>query len=184
MLTTKPTIKIKEYQAIEPSVQVDGTTIIATLQGSAAKSLTEKILVEEGLPAEPSAALFYSQQKWLNVLRRMHERYGDLTLKMVGKKIPETAKFPPQIDNIEAGLQSIGVAYQMNHRGGEIGYYRFQKTGDREGYVEASNPYPCDFDMGIVEGMARRFAPTAAVRHEEGECRKTGGSLCRYYVKW
>lgn len=103
---------------------------------------------------------------------------------MIGKKIPETAKFPPQVNDIQSGLGSIGLAYQMNHRGGEIGYYQFRKTSDKEGYVEASNPYPCDFDLGIVEGMSKRFAPNAIVRHEKGECRKTGGSICRYCVKW
>lgn len=103
---------------------------------------------------------------------------------MIGKKIPETANFPPQINNIEAGLDSIGMAYRMNHRGGEIGYYKFVKTGNNEGYVESNNPYPCDFNIGIVEGMAKRFVPTAQVRHAEGECRKIHGNVCRYKVNW
>lgn len=183
MLQTKD-LTIVDYVAIEPNVEVNGTTINATLQGSSAKGYTAKLLTEEGLPEEPNPNLWYPQQKWLNVLKRVQEKSGDLVLKMIGKKIPETAKFPPQINSIEAGLDSIGIAYKMNHRGGEIGYYKFQKTGEKQGEVESMNPYPCDFNLGIVEGMAKRFVPGASVRHKEGECRKTGGKVCRYQVKW
>jgi hypothetical protein len=184
MSSPKYSIIITEYQAAQPTVEVNGTTITSTLEGSAIKGLTEKILSEEGLPTNPVADKWYPQQKWLNVLRKIHQKYGSLNLKMIGKKIPETANFPPEVNNIEAGLDAIGMAYRMNHRGGEIGYYKYVKTGDREGYVEAQNPYPCDFDIGIVEGMAKRFVPAASVRHIDGECRKNHGIYCRYKVNW
>jgi hypothetical protein len=181
--TTHP-IHITEFQAINPLVQVNGTTILSTIEGSAIKDLTKKILAEVGLPANPEPDQWYPQQKWLDVLKKIQDKYGAANLKMIGKKIPETANFPPQINSIETGLESIGVAHRMNHRGGEIGYYRFEKTSENEGFVEANNPYPCDFNMGIVIGMAKRFVPTAFVSHEAGSCRKAGGAVCRYHIHW
>ena len=177
-------LNIKEYLAIDKRVEVNGTTILSTIEGSAAKEFTKEQLKLVGLPSDPDPNGWYPQQKWLDVLKNIENKYGRLTLKMIGKKIPETAKFPPQINSIEAGLESIGMAYQMNHRGGEIGYYRYVKTGPREGYVEANNPYPCDFDLGIVDGMAKRFVASSSVSHMMDGCRKNGGNSCRYKVKW
>jgi len=41
----------------------------------------------------------------------------------IGKAIPESAIFPPEIQGLEMGLSAIDIAYHMNHRGGEIGHY-------------------------------------------------------------
>jgi hypothetical protein len=177
-------VNVKEYVAIDQKAEVNGTTILSTIQGSAAKDYTKQQLQKAGLPSDINPNSWYPQQKWLDALKIIHDTFGPLNLKMIGRKIPETANFPPQINSIEAGLDSIGAAYQMNHRGGEIGYYRYQKTGPREGYVEANNPFPCDFDLGIVDGMAKRFAPTATITHIMDGCRKNGANFCRYKVKW
>jgi hypothetical protein len=177
-------VNVKEYIAIDKKAEVNGATILSTIQGSAAKDYTKQQLQKVGLPSDIDPNSWYPQQKWLDVLKIIHDNFGPLNLKMIGRKIPETANFPPQINTIEAGLESIGAAYQMNHRGGEIGTYRYVKTGPREGYVEANNPFPCDFDLGIVDGMAKRFAPTATVTHMMDGCRKNGSNFCRYKVKW
>jgi hypothetical protein len=176
--------QISEYKATEPSVEVNGTTINSTIEGTAIKTLAQGLLEKEGLPSQPDSNSWYPQQKWLNVLKEIQNKFGVGALKTIGKRIPETAKFPPDVNTIEAGLNSIGVAYRMNHKGGEIGYYKFQKTGENEGIVESLNPYPCDFNMGIVEGMAKRFVPTAKVQHQQEECRKTGGNVCKYKITW
>jgi hypothetical protein len=51
-----------------------------------------------------------------------------------------------------------------------------------------ANPYPCDFDRGIVEAMAGRFRPQGSVpvvRHDGAQpCRKTGGESCTYLIRW
>ena len=65
-----------------------------------------------------------------------------LALVSIGMKIPETAVFPPGIDSIESGLNSIDVAYHMNYRGGEIGVYQATTVSERQIDVLCRNPYP------------------------------------------
>ena len=77
----------------------------------------------------------------------------------------------------------------MNHRGGEIGRYKFESLGSNSAKIICNNPYPCDFDMGIISAMARRFLPSTStgvtVEHlESSKCRKTGNDNCSYIVKW
>ena len=73
-----------------------------------------------------------------------------LDLVSIGMKIPETAVFPPEIDSIDSGLNSIDVAYHMNHRGGEIGVYQATTVSKQQIDVLCRNPYPDYFDYGII----------------------------------
>ncbi len=46
--------------------------------------------------------------------------------------------------------------------------------------MTCDDPYPCDFDMGILHGFAARFSQDALlvrVKHGEGGCRKRGDAL-------
>jgi len=103
-------------------------------------------------------------------------------------KIPETAKFPPTITDIEKALQAIDVAYHMNHRGGEIGHFLYSKVADKSAKLVCSNPYPCDFDRGLILSMAKKFKQkneTPLVNHDDSQpCRKKGAESCTYTIKW
>ncbi len=84
---------------------------------------------------------------------------------------------------------SIDVAYHMNHKNGEIGDYKFKATDAHGGKFVCKNPYPCDFDKGIIEAMANKFKPSDSlavlVEHDpKCDCRKTGGDSCTYNVSW
>jgi len=77
----------------------------------------------------------------------------------------------------------------MNHRGGEIGTYSFAATNGTAGKMFCQNPYPCEFDRGIITAMARRFSPGGSrqvcVEHDdEAPCRKQGAESCTYHVRW
>lgn len=55
--------------------------------------------------------------------------------------------------------------------------------------MTCDNPYPCDFDHGIISAMARRFQPKDSlvvhVEHMDSEpCRKQGADSCSYLVEW
>lgn len=69
-----------------------------------------------------------------------------------------------------------------------IGHYVFSKPGDREAKMVCQNPYPCDFDRGIIEGMARKFRPTGSTvqiaHNDAAPCRKKGAQSCEYIIKW
>lgn len=49
----------------------------------------------------------------------------------------------------------------MNHRNGEIGYYKLISINLKANtaIMNCKNPYPCNFDRGIITTMARKFRP-------------------------
>ncbi len=121
-----------------------------------------------------------------------------------GKKIPESAVFPPDVKDIVSGLKSIDVAYHMNHSNGMgellfnpnnapgnqiiegIGHYEYNPGQDnRHAVIVCKNPYPCEFDRGIITTMARRFEQGSSVQHDDTKpCRKKGADSCTYSVSW
>jgi hypothetical protein len=142
---------------------------------------------------------WYSMSAYLRAYSRIERELGPTFLYKTGLVIPRNAIFPKEIHDLESGMRSIDVAYHMNHaRGGEalfdartgamsegIGHYHVQRTGDGLLQVVCENPYPCDFDRGIVEAMAKRFEPSARIFHAtKPACRKAGGPSCTFHVEW
>ncbi len=181
-----------QYKAFSPKVEVNGQTVLSIVDGMGAYKIGALQILEENGIKDPKPNQWYSQQAWLNSFKAIAEKIGNNTLFVIGKKIPENADFPPDIDSIEAALQSIDVAYHMNHKGGEIGEYKYKKPDEEKNEVEmvCNNPYPCDFDRGIIEATARKFAPPnkatrVRVTHDNTKpCRKKGNDSCTYHVTW
>jgi hypothetical protein len=130
---------------------------------------------------------FYPLQNYLDVLAEFQKQFGEGFLQRMGSHIFEKAEFPPGIDSLESALAAIDVAYNMNHENakGKIGGYCWKPNGERDGVMVCDNPYPCSFDVGILETVARRFQPGATVVHQRKErCRHVGGESCSYHVEW
>jgi hypothetical protein len=169
------------------------------------RSSASKILLQHGLGrrrpgklAEFDAAAWYPLGRFLDALGAIAKEAGEGVLYNAGEAVPANAQWPPQARDVYTALESVDVAYHMNHgrgrsplfdpsngRMGEgIGHYRAQRTGD---YVQvvAENPYPCEFDRGLLTAIARQFKPRARVQHAEGTaCRKFRGASCTYDVAW
>jgi len=177
-----------EFVALSPNVEVNGQTVLAVVDGMGAfRNLALEILKRHGVD-DPKLEGWYRQQLWLDAFKEIYERVGKSTLNLIGRKIPENAKFPPEIDSIDKALPAIDVAYHMNHRGGEIGHYAFTELGPNQAKAVCANPYPCDFDLGLIQSMAKRFQPagrTSTVAHDQTQpCRRKGGDSCTYLVSW
>lgn len=176
-----------EYKALSSTAEVLGQSVLAIVGGmenNRARAL--QLLAEQGLsPMVPDR--WYPMQPVLEVFRTIFERIGPSTVRAIGRKVPEWAIFP-QARSIEDALRGIEVAYQANHRHGEIGHYRFESTGLRSGNVHCENPYPCHFDRGLVEAVAERARPAHSLRvrveHAPGSCRQRGDGACVYAVSW
>jgi hypothetical protein len=191
------------FKAFTPNAEVNGETILSVVDGiGQAKNRALTILAECGIK-NPEPGKWYPQQGWLDAFLRISTETGAFTLFNIGKKIPENAQFPPEINDIYKALAAIDVAYHMNHRiNGEvlfnpntgsmkegIGHYGFKKKDDNNVIMVCENPYPCDFDRGIIESMAQRFKPTsvsfAKIKHDDSApCRKKGAESCTYLVTW
>jgi len=143
---------------------------------------------------------WYPVTRWLATLRRVGKEYGDKMLMDAGLAVPKNAVFPPFVKDIDSALQSIDVAYHMNHASnGEpmfnpatgkmaegIGHYGYQRVqGQKKIIAEVTAPYPCPFDNGLILSMARRFEKTANVSHDASKpCRNKGGQSCTYVITW
>lgn len=192
-----------QFKAFAAGVEVNGETVFSVVDGMGAfKAMALSVLAQNGI-AQPQAGQWYSQQAWLDSFRAISEKVGPGTLFLIGRKIPENAQFPPGIDSIEKALQAIDVAYHMNHRlSGEqlfdpqtgvmkegIGHYKYAQLERKKARITCNNPYPCDFDKGIIDAMAKRFKPSASVlvkvsHDDSAPCRKKGADSCTYSVEW
>lgn len=177
-----------QFKAFNPAVEVKGAAVLAIVEGMGAFRATAlRMLAKYGI-TDLKSNEWYSQQAWLDTFRDIAGVMGAPVLQVIGNKIPLTATWPDDIQTIEEALTSIDAAYHLNHRGGEIGHYRLTVTGPRSGQFYCDNPYPCDFDRGIIEGTGRRFAPKEIfflVKHDETQpCRKRGDDACLYQVTW
>lgn len=177
-----------EFKARASRVEVSGAAVLAVLKGMGAfEAMGRRFLADNGI-VDPSEANWYPQQAWLDTFRTIAERVGPATLRLIGTKIPQTAQWPATINSVEQALASIDVAYHMNHRGGEIGHYRLERAGPKSALMVCANPYPCAFDMGIIEATVQRFSPQGhlpQITHDGAiGCRRSGRPACGYQIAW
>jgi len=173
-----------EYVPFDKNVKVLGGVLQALIDGLGAFQQKALDLLKKETIESIDPEKWYSQEIYLNILKEIG---SESILKQVGAKIPENAKFPPEIDDIIKALSALDMAYHMNHKDGEIGSYSFSPSGEKEGTMVCHNPYPCSFDEGLILGMARKFAPPKSfvrVTHDEGDCRKNGAEKCTYKISW
>ena len=179
---------MSEFKAFEEAVEVRGSVVLSFVNVMGAfKGIALGILRDNGI-VDPKAHLWYSQQSWLDSFATISNEVGPNTLYQIGRQIPIEGHYPPTIDSIEKAFEELDVAYKASHRGGEVGFYRFESTGMRSGRVTTFNPYPCEFDRGLIQSLAQRFEPTDSfvdIRHDVSEpCKKSGADYCVYHIDW
>jgi hypothetical protein len=181
-----------QYEAFDPAVEVHGQTILNVIDGALSRfsndyqQLALDALAENGVE-NPKPEAWYPQQAWLDTFKTIADELEPHLLDRIGEQIPDVVDWPTGITGIEAGLEAIDEAYQLNHRGGEIGSYAFVRVDDRQGEMRCRNPYPCPFDRGLIRAVAREHAPVGAFVfiEERGEkCRQNGAEACTYTVWW
>lgn len=179
---------MSSFKAFAPGVEVNGETVLSVIDGMGAfKAMGLKILAENGI-VDPVPGQWYRQQAWLDSFKAIAAKLGPSTLRAIGKTIPENAQWPPEVKTIQAALSSIDIAYHMNHRGGEIGHYSFTAKGAQGGTLVANNPYPSDFDLGIIQAVAAKFAPAGSrptvSLDTSVPTRQNGADSCTYAIAW
>ncbi len=177
-----------QFKAFSPRVEVLGEVVLSLVNVMGAfKSISLEALHENGI-VDPEPDKWYPQQAWLDSFKVIAEKVGPNTLYQVGRQVPHQYQFPPGIDSIDSALSDLDAAYLKSHRGGEVGHYRFKTLGLDLGQMTCDNPYPCDFDRGIISALAERFEPPGSlidVRHEENApCKKLGADSCIYTISW
>ncbi len=197
-----------QYRSFEPGIDINGQTVRVVVDGfRLLKELPSRILLRAGIGTpgpdglvviDPAA--WYPQQVMLSSLERVASEMGRPNLFVIGLRIPEAARFPDAITDIHEAIAAIDVAYHMNHRKhgkpmfdpetGEmtegIGHYGCEPVAGRAMIVcRCHNPYPGEFDRGLLTAMARRFERAAEVTHVDTEpCREHGADSCTYHITW
>lgn len=173
-----------KYTALDPNVEVMGAAIMSVTSGLGDKVLP--VLKEHNLdPIETEG--WYPQQDWLDAFADLSEK-NFMNLVAIGMKIPDNAVMPPDIKTVHQALASINIGYGMNHRNGEIGGYHYEQTGEKSGVMVCDNPYPSDFDYGIIYRMVQKFRDEKdglSVRYDNDKpSRKNNGKSCTYLIEW
>ena len=177
-----------QFEAFSSRVEVLGEVVLSLVNVMGAfKSISRDALRKNGI-VDPQPDKWYPQQAWLDSFKVIADKVGPNTLYQVGRQVPQQYNFPPGINSIESAMSDLDEAYRMSHRGGEVGHYRFRILGLNVGQMTCDNPYPCDFDRGIISALAERFEPPGAlvdVRHQEdAPCKKQGADSCTYTISW
>jgi hypothetical protein len=197
-----------QFKPFEPGIEVSGDSLGAILDGfKKYPSIAMKYLAKFGLVKNQNGKTpaidrtgWYPLEGWLSAYEGIAKEVGINSLYNIGKGIPENAAFPPHVKDVHSGLASINVAYHMNHRKNGvimfnpetgamidgIGHYGYEPVPHENKVVcVCENPYPCDFDRGLVTAMAARFEPNAKTAHDnDAPCRKKGADSCTYVVWW
>jgi hypothetical protein len=192
---------------VKSGIEVSGESLGAIMEGfKKYPTIASKYLAKFGLTSADSRQLaldrtkWYPLRDWLSVHDGIAEEVGHNSLYSIGKNVPENAVFPPHIKDIYSAIESIDVAYHLNHRKDGvvmcnletgmmldgIGHYQVTRVANENKIIcVCDDPYPCDFDRGIISAMANRFERQARTVHDsEAPCRKKGGESCTYIVWW
>lgn len=181
---------MKEFACPDPHITTGRGVIDAFLAAFGPyKGRGEKVVCRhlgvEALGSDANA--WFPAAKFLAAMSELQDQFGAPFMRKVGSFIFDKAVFPPGIDDVQKGMQLLDVAYYTNHQNvtpGQIGGYHWKADRERGGLMSCDNPYPCAFDIGIIETITHRFEKGARVEHEAGPCRHNGDDLCRYRVEW
>jgi hypothetical protein len=195
------------FNQIESGIEAYGMSVDAFVDAfKLFPSIALKKLVSHGVgTVNAKGEIVIERDSWyplgnmLAAVEGIATNVGPRALFQMGQHVPKHAPFPPTITDIRSGLASLDAAYHMNHRkNGKpmfdqatgrkmsgIGHYVTTDTGPRKITVVCDNPYPCDFDRGIIAGVAQRFERAAKVTHDDhATCRKSGADSCTYHITW
>jgi len=178
------------FVPFDEKVEVYSDAIFAMIKAfPVGEEKRHEILKNNGLDLKENT--WYSQQKFLSSLKDLSEETGREFLEKVGETIPEYAVFPDSIVDLENALKSLDTAYKMNHRNGEIGYYKVTSFDaiHKKAEMVCKNPYPSEFDLGLIKTLVYKFLPKNSFFYnvqldKSKETRQNGADSCTYIITW
>ncbi|MGH1335826.1 MAG: hypothetical protein ACRBFS_06830 [Aureispira sp.] len=165
--------------------KVLGQALLTSIMGlpTFAQNNMLKTLATLGIP-DPDPKAWYDLQIALDFYDKVTEDFGPNTLFDLGKAVPEKAVFPSGVDSIDSGMNLIDTAYNMNHKEGDIGFYKLisHDVENKKIIMHCYNPYPCNFDRGLLTAMARKFKTGVRVIVDETKPNKAKGDNESWYI--
>ncbi|WXA97861.1 serine/threonine protein kinase [Pendulispora brunnea] len=148
----------------------------------------------------PDGRTWWPLATYLEVLWEIGQTVGPAKVSDIGRRVPDIAPLRKDTADIRHALGQIDVLYHLYHR--KNGHLMFDPIAARmtEGIghyghhphpfekrmtMFCDNPYPCEFDRGLLLGFAARVEPLAFVQHDAtAPCRKHGAPGCTYTITW
>jgi len=158
-----------QFVAPDPHAQVKSTTLLE-LQNFVSqpfRPMLDSILKANGVFVETPEE-WYPMQLGLDICREIQDTVGPHTMFSIGKKAGELRQFSDKVSTLPEALGSLDEAYKASHRGGSVGFYELvsEDMAARKIEFKAHNPYPDEFDRGILMSVARKFKPANAMNIE------------------
>lgn len=175
------------------NAEVVGASVQIIIQSMGrVKDMGLKILQENDVNINVPLDGWVNLSSFIRSLEQIGTKFGPNTLYMIGKTVPEIIQFPPMINGFESAMGSINISYLNSHRNIDktYPYYSFKKEGERKASVHCDNPYPSEFDRGLITGLARKFPPKNIsgpmdAHLDRGKpTRKEGANSCTFVMTW
>ena len=134
--------------------------------------------------SNPQPGQWFKQQDWLDAFKEIATTLGPTNLRFIGKAIIKSAQFPP-IETNKQAYEIVDIAYHMNHKDGEIGYYKLisYDENNKTAIMETNNPYPNDFDSGIFLGVFEKQRPPGGYSPTVTYLETDNGKV-EFTIKW
>jgi hypothetical protein len=165
--------------------EYSGAALNAFVLGLAhSQSVVDKILADAGVDKIDSE-VWYDFDWAIGILLEIEKVLGPAVVRECGKKMIETAEYPPEINSVETLLPALGHWYALHARGPGVGTIECELDDDHSATLDWSTRRgPCSFCIGILEGACERYGVKPLVEHGAGGCRHTGAPTCIYHVTW
>ncbi len=145
--------------------------------------ISQKLLSDAGVD-RTDPARWYDFDWASSIYYKIEAQVGRGALIEVGRKMIESAEYPPGIDSIHTLLMSLDQAYRLNARGPGIGEITCTIEDEHSATLIWTPRFPCALNIGIMEGSCSRYGAKALVEHGAGGCIDDGASACVYHVSW
>lgn len=175
-----------EFVAFDSNVEVHADNPLMLIELLSNKAAATKIFEQHDIILVPDQ--WYPLQNVLNAFREVSQLdFFDMVA--IGMRVPDYLNFPPQINTVEMALGTFDMAYQIKHRNGDAGGFAFEKTGNRSGKIVCRNPYPSDFDYGVIYRIVQKFKDNATTSSSvkpdsNAPSRKNGDDSCTFLIEW
>lgn len=174
-----------QFVAFDKNAKASGRGLLVMVKGiRLAKNEAETTALLQKHNLYPLLATkWYLQQDVLDMMRELNKT-ADLVA--LGISMPEPELFPA-LSTISDALNMLNTLYQMDHQGGEVGYYEFIQHGNFIGRMICHNPYPADFDFGLLYAILKHYNSEDTMYIDWDRTRKNrkdGADSCEFILEW
>jgi hypothetical protein len=148
---------------------------------------------------------WYPLKNLVDFFTYIEESNNSVILQKIGAEVANKALWPDTVQTIRAALESVNLAYHMNHRRNGLELFDYKKGVVIEGYIGhnilevddkketvkyiCGSFYPSDFDLGMAKQVVKIFGKNAIAalsvkRDASKPSRKKGDTTCTFNLNY